>query len=251
EAIDEAVAEHVIGGVISLLKGIVRGHEYVVSGDWFRRGWPSWMRGGLLTGRTLGLIGAGRIASLIIQKSMCLGIHKAYYWSRSRKQLLDLLFQARRVSIEDVFALSDVVINTLPLTEETKGLIDYGLLSKLRRGAVFVNVGRGKVVKHEDLIRLLREREDVKVFLDVYPEEPMSPNDPLIKEFGRSGRVLLTPHVGGYSEESMRATAVLAALQAKRFIEKGCVWNPLTSCCRVCEESPPSLKDVMNSMLRY
>ncbi len=248
EAIDEAVAEHVVGGVIALLKDIVEGHEYVVSGEWFIKGWPSWMRGGILIGRTLGLIGAGRIASLIAQKGKCLGVGNIYYWSRRRKPFLDLLFQARKVSLEEVFKRSEIVVNTLPLTPETEGLVTYDLLIKMPKGAVFVNVGRGRTVNHADLIRVLREREDLKVFLDVYPEEPLKPEDQLIKEFGRSGRVLLTPHLAGYSEESMRVTAILAAMQAKKFMEDGCVWNPLNKACIECRESPLSLESLILSL---
>ena len=251
EAIAESVAEHVIGAVISVMKYINAGHEYVVTGEWFRKGWPSHFRGELILGRSLGLLGFGRIAHLLATKFKHLGVSRIYYWSRSRAERTELMLGAVRKPLKKVFMNSSIVINTLPDTTETHHLITAGLLQSLPKGAVFVNVGRGGVLKTEDLIKVLEVRNDLRVFLDVYEEEPLSSQEPLILKYSRSNRILLTPHIAGYSEESMRVTALLAAMQVRKFFEEGCLWDPVVQGCKQCPDSPPVLKDLLSKVLRF
>ncbi len=246
EAIAEAVAEHAIGLVLAVSKYIVAGHRYVASGEWAEKGWPRWMRGSIVYGKSLGLVGAGRIAALIAHRMRCLGVKKVYYWSRRRRPELELVLGARRLVLDDLFSSSDIVVVALPCTPETRNLIRYEHLARLPRGAILVNIGRGCVVDEAALARLLETREDIRVALDVFWQEPLPPKNPLVERYGSDPRVVLTPHIAGYSEESMIATAILAVMQAKLFLEKGCVWSPATKPCRQCTESPPSLDEVIN-----
>jgi len=251
EAIAESVAEHTLGAVISVMKYINVGHEYVVSGEWFRKGWPSHFRGGLILGRSLGLLGFGRIGHLLASKFKLLGASKIYYWSRTRLDRTELVLGAVRLPLKEIFKKSDIVINTLPDTQETHHIITADLLESMPEGGIFVNVGRGGVLKTEDLIKALEVRKDLRVILDVYEHEPLSPNNLLVSKYSKTGRVLLTPHIAGYSEESMRITALLAALQAKKFLEEGCLWNPALRSCKQCIDSPPSLEELIGMVLRY
>ncbi len=250
EAIAESVAEHTLGAVISVMKYINAGHEYVVSGEWFRKGWPSQFRGGLMLGRSLGLLGFGRIGHLLASKFKNLGVSQIYYWSRSRVDRTELVLEAVRLPLKEVFMKSDIVINTLPDTQETHHIITAELLESMPKGGLFVNVGRGGVLKTEDLIKALEIRNDLRVVLDVYEQEPLNPNNPLILKYSRTGKVLLTPHIAGYSEESMRVTALLAALQVKKFFEEGCLWDPAIRGCKQCIDSPPPLKELISKVLR-
>lgn len=245
EVIAESVAEHAIGSILASLKFIVAGHEYVTSGAWEKEGWPHWFRGGLILRRTLGLIGAGRIGSLIASKAKCLGISKIYYWSRSRKPYLEMALGAEKVPFDEIFSSSQILVNTLPQTSHTENLITLGHLMKLPQNAVFVNVGRGKTVEEGAIEKLLEARQDIRIVLDVYYEEPLTSESTLIKKYRKDPRVVLTPHIAGYSEESYRGTSLLAALQAEKFIEEGCVWNPITQCCQICKDSPPSIQEVI------
>ena len=248
EVIAESVAEHAIGSILASLKFIVAGHEYVTSGAWEKEGWPHWFRGGLILGRTLGLIGAGRIGTLIASKAKCLGILKIYYWSRSRKPYLEMSLGAEKVPFNEIFSSSQILVNTLPQTPQTENLITLEHLMKLPQNAVFVNVGRGKTVEEGAIEKLLEVRQDVRVILDVYREEPLKHESCLIKKYGEDPRVILTPHIAGYSEESYRGTSYLAALQAVKYLEEGCVWNPVTAACRSCRNSPPPLEEVLRNI---
>jgi len=93
---------------------------------------------------------------------------------------------------------------------------------------------------------LLERRSDIRVALDVYGEEPIQPDHPLVKQYQGGDRAVFTPHIAGYSEESMIATAILAALQARRYLEEGCIWNPATKSCRQCTDSPPPVEEAIS-----
>jgi D-3-phosphoglycerate dehydrogenase len=100
----------------------------------------------------------------------------------------------RSVSLQEVFATSDIVSIHLPVTGETKGLIDYSLLSKMKPGAIFVNTARAVVVKREDLLRVLEEGKIRGAILDVFDHEPP---DKIIDH----PNVLPTPHIAGATFE--------------------------------------------------
>lgn len=230
EAIAEAVSDHVVAMVMALYRRLLAAHEAVSTGSWGRAGVRG-LRGRLLRGSVVGIVGMGRIGVLAASKLSALGASRILYWSRRRKPEVEQLLRAEPASLERLFSESDIIVVALPRARETVGLIGYSLLSRVREGAVLVNVGRGGVVSEEALSRLLDERRDVMVGLDVFEEEPLPPDSPLLRHAG-SGRLLLTPHIAGYTAESMRMTAILAARQAVHYASTGEVWNPVNSACR-------------------
>lgn len=238
EAIAFSVAEHAIALAVAALKRIVRSHDYVVTGQWSALGWPQWARGGLLRGSTLGIVGMGRIGSLVAWYGKAMGAGRVLYWSRRRKPELEVLLLAEPASLKRLFRESDVIIVALPKTRETVGLIGYELLSLMKSGAVLVNVGRGGIVDEIALAKIVREREDVYVALDVYSEEPLPENHELIRLAKETRRIILTAHHAGASKYTYVATAVLAAKQALHFLEKGTVWNPVNKACRATNDIP-------------
>ncbi len=230
EAIAFSVAEHALGMAIVQAKRILEGHYLVANGEW--TGFPGHLRGFLLRGVTAGIVGLGRIGTLIAYYLRALGASRILYWSRRRKPELEILLSLEPASLERLFSESRVVFIALPKARETEGLVKLEHLKQLPEGAVLVNVGRGSVIEEGALEALLRERSDVRVALDVYREEPLPGDSPLR---GYAGRALLSPHFAGYSELSSRMTAVLAARQARFYLERGEVWNPVTR--RTCREA--------------
>ena len=251
EAIAEAVSEYIISTVLALLRYILIGHLYTVTGEWQSKGWPESFRGGLIIGKRIGFLGFGRIAHLTAIKFIALGATEIYYWSRSRQPRSELVLNAVKLPLEGVIRRSDILVSTLPDTKETHHLLTFKLLKMLPEGAVFVNVGRGGVIEPGAIEKLLENRDDIRVVLDVHEKEPLSASSKLVRKYAFSSRVILTPHIAGYSEESMRGTALLAALQARKFLTNRCVWNPVTKTCTQCEGSPPSLKEIINRVVRY
>ena len=238
EVIAEAVAETAVAGILAVLRRIVAGHGHVAV--WAREGWPSHLRGGLVWGRSVGLLGAGRIGSRVAFILASLGAGPFYYYARTPNRVLEQTLAARRVGLEELFSRSMIVVNSLPLTRETRGIVTRRLLQMLPEGAIYVNVGRGATEEPGAVCSVASERPDLGFYLDVHPEEPLPEGHPRLKLASRPN-VVLTPHFAGYSEESMIGTSILAAMQARSFLEKGCVWNPVTGPCRRCQEGPPSL----------
>jgi len=234
EAIAFSVAEHALGAAIVQARRILEGHYLVVEGGW--QGFPSHLKGFLLRGSTAGIVGLGRIGSLIALYLRHLGASRILYWSRRRKPELEATLLLEPASLERLFSESRIVFIALPRAPGTEGLIKLSHLRLLPEGAVLVNVGRGSVIEEGALEALLRERSDVRVALDVYREEPLPPDAPILEH---AGRALLTPHFAGYSELSSRMTGVLAARQARFYLERGEVWNPVTrGTCREARDIP-------------
>ncbi len=243
EVINEAVAEYTVAALITALKRINEAERYFP--EWHKEGWPRHIRGFLLMGRTIGLLGAGHIAHSVVEKLLPFYPARILYYSRTPKPMLEALPNARKVGLEELFKESDIVINTLPLSNETKGIVTSDLLKMMPRNAVYVNVGRGATEEPEAVVEARRERPDITLVLDVHPEEPVSPSNPRYKLYGKL-RTLLTPHVAGYSDESLKATTILAIMQARSYLEKGCVWNPVNRACRRCPGKPVTLIDAIS-----
>ena len=230
EAIAEAVAEHVVGLVISSYRNITMGHNYVIQGAWYST--RKFLRGLTLKGKTLGVLGMGRIGSLVSFYLRMLGISRILYWSRTRKKELEQLLKAEPANVDRILEESDIIVIALPMTSETRGMINYSLLSKVKKNALIVNVGRGGIIDEEALVRILNERDDILAALDVYEEEPLPPESKLVETARETGRLLLTPHNAGGTEFSMKLTSLLAARQVIHYVNTGEVWNPVTKTCK-------------------
>lgn len=242
EVITEAVAEYAVGGIIGAFRQIVSRHNSI--SEWSNRGWPIHLAGFLVRGRTLGLLGAGRIGQSIALKLRGLGATTILYYSRARKPALEAL-GARMVPLEELFEHSDILVNSLPLTKETSGLVTCELLRKLPAWAVYVNIGRGGTEEPGAVERIARERRDLFFVLDVHPEEPLGESHERLK-FISDPRFILAPHMAGASHESRVGTTLLSLLQARDYLRENCVWNPVdTSQCRRCSWGPPNIDRVI------
>ena len=252
EVIDEAVAEYAVAGILAALRMIVAGHLYFASERWAREGWPRKLMGSLLVGRRIGLLGAGRIGQRVAFMLKALGAGDVIYYSRTRKPCLEATLNARRASsLDDLFSNSDILVNSLPLTPQTRGIVDDRLLSMLPKAAIYVNVGRGPTEKPGALVKVAKKRPDLYFVTDVHPSEPPEGVEAERYRLARENpRFIATPHFAGYSLESAYATTILAARQAATFLREGCVWNPLTSKCQICRGGPPPLEEIIEEARR-
>ena len=236
EVITESVAEHALAGILAAARSLLE--AFRMAGEWASGGWPGWRLGSsLVYGRSVGLLGAGRIAVSLLSRLAPFRPSRVLYYSRSPKPALEHVFGARRVGLENLFRESEILVNSLPLTGETRGLVTARLLRLLPYGAVYVNVGRGATEEPGAVYSVAWERPDLRFVLDVHPEEPLRPESPRLRLLRRKG-VVLTPHVAGYTVESRVGTSLLALLQARAFLERGCVWNPVNGACKLCGSKP-------------
>ena len=187
----DEVADHALGLIIALSRGIVALDRGVRQGTWDFR----------LAGRVrrpssqrLGLIGLGRIGSALARRARALGYDIV---GADPKGAHDS--GVRTVELDELFATSDVVSLHAPLDEKTRHLINSRTLALMRSNALLINTSRGGLVDHAALVDALRAGRIAGAGLDVLEHEPIAADDPLIA----LPNVLLTPHSAFYSEESL------------------------------------------------
>jgi phosphoglycerate dehydrogenase-like enzyme len=177
--------------------------------------------GRTLAGSTATVLGVGAIGCALIERLHVFGVD---VWGAGRRERADnpdadaLLAPDRYVRIPELgtaLAESDALVVCTPLTEDTRGLVDAGVLGALRPGALLVNVARGGVVDRDALLDGLRSGRIAGAGLDVAWSEPIDPDDELF-----SHDVTVTPHVAGVTEESYRAMADTFARNVRR-LERG------------------------------
>jgi glyoxylate reductase len=200
EVLTESVADFTWGLILALTRRISEGERLLRRGAW--KGWAfDFMLGSEIRGKQLGLVGLGRIGRAVAARAPAFGMRVAYA-SRRRSDAIDAEF----LSIDRLLNTSDVVSLHVPLTADTRHLIDRRALARMKRSAYLVNTSRGPVVSEEALAWALEERLIAGAALDVYEHEPAIHPDLLTLE-----NVLLVPHLGSGTAETRTAMADLAA----------------------------------------
>lgn len=199
--------------VFSLVLGLIR-QIYPLSTEMHNGGWPE-VIGGSLAGRTLGILGYGRLGQHVARLGEAFGM-KVVAWDRSGSIESDS-FGVRRLPLDDLLAISDVVTIHLRLSEESRGLLNREKLAKMKPGAILINTARGSIVDEPALIEALREKRLAGAGLDVFFEEPL----PETSELRRLPNVLLTPHVGWKVRDVLHEFVEIAADQLDSWLKKG------------------------------
>jgi phosphoglycerate dehydrogenase-like enzyme len=162
---------------------------------------------GELCGRTVGLVGAGAVASRLVGPLQALGASVIYTDRRERPEL-----GAERYDLYDLLEASDVVSLHLPLTLETEGFINRRVLSRMKPGAILVNTARGGLVDETALVEALTSGRLLAAGLDVLAEEPPPPDHPLLS----LDNVVLTPHVAWLTQETLKRSFEVALENVRR-----------------------------------
>lgn len=212
------VAEYVASSIVLANKGFLQAQN--------RYKWPLWTNGYKKArrfaedkygnyGAKVGVVGCGAIGSKVIELlkpyKLDIMIYDPYV---TNEQALSL--GVEKVSILELFTKCDVITNHMPDIEETRGLIDYSLLSSMKSTATFINTGRGRQVIEKDLAKVMRKNPSMCALLDVTAHEPMFPWNPLY--FCKN--VFLTPHIAG-SQSNEFGRMVEYMLQAYEDTQSG------------------------------
>jgi glyoxylate reductase len=200
DVLTEATANMAITLIMAVTRRIVEGDRAVRRGEW--KGFAlDFMIGSDVRDRQLGIIGAGRIGQVVAEKARNLGMRIAYYDPAPRS-----LPAYTSMSVDQLLATSDVVSVHVPLSPETRHLIDRTALSRMKRSAYLINTSRGPVVDEDALAWALREGIIKGAGLDVYEEEPKIHPGLLKLE-----NVVLVPHLASATAETRTAMYDLAA----------------------------------------
>ena len=207
-------AELAIGLAIALMRQIPASHEAIKRGEWPA---PATR---VLHGKTLGIVGLGRVGQHVARLGAAFGM-RVVAWS---PRLTDATAKAANVecwTLERLLQESDVVSIHAALTSESRGLLDARRIALMKSSAYLVNTARGAIVDQVALVEALTEKRIAGAGLDVFDEEPLRAAHPLT----RLSNVVLTPHIGwptdeGYARFSEAASDVLLAYQAGRDVPR-------------------------------
>jgi D-3-phosphoglycerate dehydrogenase len=213
EATSRSVAELTIGLMFSVARKIAYSDRKMREGKWVKKE----AEGIELKGKTLGIIGFGRIGREVAAiASKGLGMRVLYYDVYRASPEIERELGATFVDLETLARESDVVSVHVPLTPETRWLVSEGLLRLMKKNAILINTSRGGVVDTKALIKALQEGWIAGAGLDVYEEEPLPPNHPLTK----LDNVVLTPHIGASTEEAQERAGVDAVRKVLELIKE-------------------------------
>ncbi|MHB2167841.1 hydroxyacid dehydrogenase [Alsobacter sp. R-9] len=204
---DVSVAEYVIASAMLLLRGAFRSTASVADGRWPR---AALINGREISGKTMGLVGFGSIARETAKRAVALGMtvvaHDPFVDDNDPAWAA---LGVSPVSLDTVMTTGDVVSLHVPLTEETRGMIDAMALDLMKNDAILVNAARGGIVDEEALAVALRNRTIGGAVLDVFEDEPLKAEAGYI--FVDCPNLILTPHIAGVTAESnVRVSAVTA-----------------------------------------
>jgi len=202
----EATAECAWALMFSVARRIVETDKIMRSGSW--TGWgPMQFIGGDIKGKTLGIVGAGRIGTATALMSRGFSMKVLYTSSSSRhNDVLESELNAKLVSFETLLKEADFISVHTPLTPDTKHLFNASAFSQMKNSAYIVNTARGPVIKEDDLVTALRTGEIAGAGLDVFEKEPA-----IAQGLAELDNVVVLPHIGSATTSSRSGMATLAA----------------------------------------
>ncbi len=199
------VAEHVVGLILSLVRNITRGDRFVRAGLY--KGWdPMLFVGQDISGKTLGLIGAGRIGEKVAQFLKSAFNMNIVYFDTRQNEMLEKNYSAQKAqSLDELLEKADVVSIHVPLLPSTRHMVDESFIKKMKKTAYLINSSRGPVVDEKVLIKALRRGWIQGAGLDVFEFEPK-----ISRGLRRLSNVVMTPHIASASDEARNEMSRIA-----------------------------------------
>lgn len=216
-----SVAELVIGAAIMLIRRIPDKNKAAHEGIWMKEAKGSYE----LRGKTLGIIGYGNIGSQVSVLAEALGM-KVLFYDVETKLPLGNAVDAK--SLKELLGRSDVVTLHVPETAQTKNLVNKNNLRYFKKGAILINYARGEVVDLDALRRHILDEQIGGAAVDVYPWEPEKNGDRFQTPLQDLPNVILTPHIGGSTEEAQQNIGEDVSVKLFNYLEKGITFGSHT-----------------------
>jgi D-3-phosphoglycerate dehydrogenase / 2-oxoglutarate reductase len=210
-----SAAEHTIGLLVALSRNIPQAHAALKQGRWERGRY-----GGIeLEGKTLGVLGFGRIGQQVARRALGLGMRVVAYDPFVARERFRELGVERVDTPDEAYAAAEFVTLHLPLTDETRGAVGSDAFARMRDGVRLINAARGELVDESALLNALRSGKVAAAALDVFPAEPYE--GPLLE----LDNVVVTPHLAASTEEAQDRAGVIVAEQVAAALEGALVTN--------------------------
>ncbi|HUR67491.1 MAG TPA: phosphoglycerate dehydrogenase [Chitinophagaceae bacterium] len=216
-----SVAELVIGAAIMLIRRIPDKNKAAHAGIWLKDAKGSYE----LRGKTVGIVGYGNIGSQVSVLAEALGM-KVIFYDVETKLPLGNAEDAK--SLKDLLNRSDIVTLHVPETSDTKNLINKSTLKHFKKGSILINYARGEVADLEAVSKALHKGNIAGVAVDVFPSEPEKSGDYFKTPLQDCPNVLLTPHIGGSTEEAQQNIGEDVSVKLFNYLEKGITFGSHT-----------------------
>jgi len=210
-----SVAELVIAEMIALSRQLGDRNTQSHLGAWIKSANGSFE----VRGKTLGIIGYGHIGSQLSVLAESMGLHVVFY-DIIKKLPLGNAKSLR--SLEDVLEVADFVTLHVPETPKTLNMISKKEMKLMKKGSFLINASRGTVIQIDDLVQALKSGHLSGCAIDVFPEEPASNKEKFKSPLQNIPNVILTPHIGGSTEEAQYAIGLEVADSFRKFLQYGC-----------------------------
>jgi D-3-phosphoglycerate dehydrogenase len=211
-----STAELTFSMLMALARKIPQAHASMKAGEWNRKAF----QGVELYNKTLGILGMGRIGTEVARRAIVFGMRVlAYdpYLTLSRANAL----QVELVELDEVFARCDFITVHMPMSDETKGMINAAAFAKMKTGVRVLNCARGGIINEVDLVEAVKSGKVAGAALDVYETEPL-PKDFPLRDLPQ---VIMTPHLGASTEEAQENVGIEVAEAITDFLVNGAVRN--------------------------
>ena len=213
-----SAAEHTIAMMMSLSRNIQLGHAGILAGEWNR----SNLMGSELHGKTLGVVGLGRVGREVIKRSIGLEMKILGYDPFVSADIIDKE-KVKIVDLDELTEKSDYITLHVPFLETTNNLFDAKRISMMKDSARIINVARGGIINESDLAHALNKGIIAGAAIDVFETEPLEKNHPLIS----TKNILLTPHLGASTLEASEGVSSGICRQVRDYLLDGKLSNPL------------------------
>jgi len=219
EANTISTAEHAVAMLFSLARRVPEADAFMKKGEWAKKK----LKGVELFGKTLGVVGFGRIGRWVAKVCRTVGMHViAYDPMVSDERVREA--GVTPVSIDELFAKSDFITVHTPVNNETRNLISKETIAKMKDGVRFINCARGGIINEDDLCDAIESGKVAGAALDVYPKEP-NENARLQKY----PQIVLTPHIAASTDEAQSKVGVEIAAEMVEFLETGAISNAINA----------------------
>ncbi len=198
EILTDATADMAFALLLNVSRRIVEGDRIIRKGEWRKIYGAFDYVGADLQGRTIGILGLGRIGSTLAKRAKAFDMNIIYHNRKRVTKSKEQSLNAKYVTFEKLITKSDFLSIHVPHTEETDKLLNMKIFRKMKRSSFLINTSRGKVVNEEDLAIALKKKIIAGAALDVFDEEPIKKNHPLVK----LPNTVLAPHIGSSTEET-------------------------------------------------
>ena len=209
-----SVAELVVGASVMLIRRIPDKSKAAHSGIWLKESKGSYE----LRGKTIGIIGYGNIGMQVSVLAEAMGMKVIYYDIITR---LPIGNAEPRKTLKDLVSEADIITLHVPDTEQTRGLMNKNLIKQIKKGAILLNYARGEVVDLDALANAIQEGNISGAGVDVYPVEPEKNGDSFKTPLQNLPNVLLTPHIGGSTEEAQENIGEDVSNKLYQYLEMG------------------------------